>query len=541
MSARMLIVVLYVFLPLTLGVKIGFTSCYDRGWQCNNNLANDIVYTCPLDNNENVIHLKDHYTQHLTSLTVQRCKRLKVILDCSVLQRPSRLQAFKVRDCERLEFASTTTNILIQTPSEVTIENVREIVSLPRGMFKSPVTETELKCLGTTSLKKIRITDSKINIINTRAIYNVSGIMNIEFENITIVDIESQAIEATMNSHSGTFKVTSSKVDNLRSKAIAVHSNRATITDNVFNDISTKSINLTADYIHFTRNTIKDISNDGLIVKSGYTDISNNQIHTLKSNALASIKCSKKITGRKLFSFSKNSIENVETDSLFFDYQSCKSAGTPVSYRENKLNCNCRNIAFLGNAAGNAELSNSILDLASNNSCLSAPCFLPVDVVKMLLESTMCQINLDPEVMCLLYNDKKSKNNEVTDEDVTEAASTFYLIRQANVRNGDASAAITAINKDYLLNDSHMNMTNRTTIKVVFDSSKDFVETLRSTNSSRRKQVEEPKTPSRTEYTNRCVGAQCRTNAYDKQKALDFYKYVYAQLRTPKTNTDTKT
>ncbi|XP_047993944.1 uncharacterized protein LOC125232355 [Leguminivora glycinivorella] len=537
----MKVIVLYVFLPFAFGGRISFTSCHDRGWQCSNNIANDIVYTCPADNNENILHLKDHYTQHITSLTVQRCKRLKVILDCSVLQRPSRLQAFKVKDCERLEFTATTANALIQAPSEVTIENVREIISLPRGMFKSPATDTELKCLGTTNLKKIRITDSKINIINTKAISNVSGLMNIELENITIVDMESQAIEAAMNTYSGAFKLTRSRLGKLRSKAIAVRSNTATITDNVFGDIPTKSINITADYTYFTRNAIRDISNDGLIVKSGYTDISNNQIHTLKSNALASIKCSKKITGRKLFSFSKNLMENVESNSLFFDYQSCKSAGTPVSYRENKLNCNCRNIAFLGSGVGNAELTNLILDLTSNNTCLLAPCYLPVEVVKMLLESKMCQINLDPQVVCLLYNDKTSKNNEVTDEDVTEAASTFYLIRQASGRNGDASAAITAINKDDLLNDSHMNMTNRTTIKVVFDSSRDFVETLRSTSSSRRRQAQEPKTPPRTEYTNRCVGAQCRTNAYDKQKALDFYKYVYAQLRPPKTNTNTKT
>lgn len=404
-------------------------------------------------------------------------------------------------------------------------------------MFKSPVTSTELKCLGTTSLSKIRITNSKIKLINTKAIYNVTGIKAIEFDNVTINDAEIQAIEANMGFSLTAFTITNSKIDNLRSKAIAVQSKTVTISNTVFGDIPTKSVNISSDFLHFTDNTIKDVLGDGLIFKSAYTHISRNHISTLKGNALASVRCSKKITNGKEFTFSKNSIENIESGSLYFDYQSCKSAGTIVNYKENQMDCKCNNIAFLVNSNINQELNNLILDTAANNTCLSAPCSLPVDIIRMLMESNMCQINLDPRVMCLLYNDKKSKNNEVnSDEDVTEAAPTFYLMKQANGPNQDPSVAMTTINKDELLNDRHLNMTNRTVIKVVFDSSKDFVETLRSTSNSRKRPVEEPKSPPKTEYTNRCVGAQCRTNAYDKQKALDFYKYVYAQLRPPKIN-----
>ncbi|XP_073950323.1 uncharacterized protein [Choristoneura fumiferana] len=528
-------VVLLILLPFVVGIRINFTSCQNAGWKCANNLPNEIIYTCSSDTSDYVIHLKDYYTDHITSLTVQQCKKIKIILDCSILQRPSRLQAFRVNSCATVEFGSLASNSLLQTPPEVTIDNVQEIISLPRGMFKSPVTNTELKCLGTTSLSKIRIANSKIKLINTKAIYNVTGIRNIEFENVTINDAEIQAIEANMGFSLTAFTITNSKIDNLRSKAIAVQSRTVTMSNTVFGDIPTKSVNISSDFLHFTDNSIKDVFSDGFIFKSVYTYISRNHIRSLKGNALASVRCSKKMTNGKQFSFSKNSIENIGSGSLYFDYQSCKSAGTIVNYKDNQIDCKCHNIAFLVSSNVNQELNNLILDTPANNTCLAAPCSLPVDIIRMLMESNMCQINLDPRVMCLLYNDKKSKNNEVnTEEDVTEAAPTFYLIRQANGPNGDPSAAMTAINKDDLLNDSHLNMTNRTTIKVVFDSSKDFVETLRSTSNSRKRPVEEPKSPPKTEYTNRCVGTQCRTNAYDKQKALDFYKYVYAQLRPPK-------
>lgn len=424
---------------------------------------------------------------------------------------------------------------LLQTPPEVTINNVKEVISLPRNIFKSPSTATELKCLGDITLKKIRVTNSKINSINSKAIYNVTGIKSIEFDNVTITDVLNQAIEAIMGTDS-IFTITNSRIENVQLKGITVQTTSATISESVFNDIIDVAVNITADNLHIIGNKFKEIHANGLVLKSVNTDITQNEITKLKTNALNSIKCLGKRTSKNQFSFHQNRIENVEPRSTTFDYASCKTSGTTVAFTRNEMDCKCRNIGFLNN---NSELNNIILDTSNNNTCISAPCSLPLDVVKILQDSDMCQLTLDPQVMCLLYSDKH--NNEVTtDEDVTEPAPTFYLIRQANSPNGDASAAMTAVDKDDLLKDTHLNMTNRTAIKVVFDSSKDFVETLRSTSSSRKRPAEEPKSPPE-EYINRCVGAQCRNNvAYDKQKALDFYKYVYAQLRPPRQNDNKK-
>lgn len=388
-------------------------------------------------------------------------------------------------------------------------------------------------------MKKILITNSKINSINTRAIYNVTGIKSIKFDNVTITDVRNQAIETFMGIDT-IFTITNSRIENLEFKGITVQSASVTISENTFNDITGGAVNITADNLHIVGNKFKEIRAGGLIMKSLNTDIIQNEITKLKTNALNSVKCIRKRGNKKQFSFSRNRIENVEPHSTTFDFASCKFAGTTVTFTNNKMDCKCRNIAFLNTVTANTELHNMILDPSNNNTCLSAPCTLPVDIVKILLESDMCQLTLDPQVMCLLYSDKH--NNEVTtDEDVTEPAPTFYLIRQANSPNGDASAAMTALDKDDLLKDTHLNMTNRTAIKVVFDSSKDFVETLRSTSSSHKRPPEEPKSTPREEYVNRCVGAQCRNNAaYDKQKALDFYKYVYAQLRPPRLNDNKK-
>ncbi|XP_035449275.2 uncharacterized protein LOC118275430 [Spodoptera frugiperda] len=526
------IVLFAVLVQSALSIRINFTSCQDPEWACLNNLPNELVYSCGASNDDYIIHLKDYYTDHITSVTVQNCRDLRVVLDCPLLQRTSQLQRFKVKDCERLEFVSLSTTSLLQTPPEVTIDNVREVISLPRKIFKSPSTTTEQKCLGASTLKKIRVTNSKINSINTRAIHNVTGIKSIEFDNVTITDVRSQAIEAIMGPDS-MFTITNSRIGNIEFKGITVQSTSASLTESTFNDIIGGAVNITADSLRITGNSFKEIRANGLVLKSVNTDILQNDITRLKTSALNSIKCLRKRSSNKQFNFAQNRIANIEPHSTTFDFGSCKTAGTAVTFTSNKMDCQCRNIAFLNTIS---ELNNMILDSTNNNTCLFAPCTLPVDVVKILQENEMCNLILDPRVMCLMYSDKHNNNEVTTDEDVTEPAPTFYLIRQANSPNGDASAAMTAVNKDDLLKDTHLNMTNRTAIKVVFDSSKDFVETLRSTSSSRKRPVEETKSPPE-EYVNRCVGAQCRNNvAYDRQKALDFYKYVYAQLRPPRQN-----
>lgn len=367
----------------------------------------------------------------------------------------------------------------------------------------------------------------------------MTDIKSIEFENVTITTIQTFGIEAIMNTDSTVFKIIDTQIDNIECKAVTVHSAAVTISESNFGDVNTNSINITCDYLQIIGNAFKQINAFGLTVKSVNTDIKRNDIVTLKANALSNIKCARKSTSKKQFNFCYNRVENVEPYSLIFDYTSCKSAGTAVVFSDNKIDCRCQNIAFLNSAISNVDLNSMVLDVSSNNTCLSAPCVLPLDIVKLLLESDMCQLNLDPQVMCLLYSDKHANNEVTTDEEVTEPAPTFYLIRQANSPNGVAS--MTAVNKDDLLRDSNLNMTNRTAIKVVFDSSRDFVETLRSTGTSRKKPAEEPKTPPNDEYINRCVGPHCRNNvAYDKQKALDFYKYVYAQLRQPRQNDNKK-
>lgn len=450
-------------------------------------------------------------------------------MDCPILQRPSQLQRFKVKDCDRLEFVSLSSNSLLQTPPEVTLENVREIVSFPKKLFKSPVTATELKCLGSTALKKIRVVNSKINSIKTRAIYNVTGMKSIEFENVTISDIESQGIEALMNDNT-VFSILNSNIENVDFKGITIKTTSATISDNQFNEMFANALNITSDYVRIIGNTFNEIN--GLILKAVSIDISNNIINLLKSNAFTNVKCLRRINIKRQFSFTKNTVKNVESRSLIFDYASCKTAGATVAFNQNTIDCKCRNIEFLNTGTSNRELNNLILDMASNNTCLNVPCSLPVEVVKLLMESSMCHLSLDAKVMCLLYNDRHAKNNEVTtDEDITIPAPTFYLIRPANSPKGDASA-ITAIDKDDLLKDSHLNMTNRTTVKIVFDSTRDFVETLRSTSTTNRKVIEEHKNPPKEDFVNNCVGHNCHVS-FDKQKALDFYKYVYAQLRSP--------
>ncbi|XP_045777066.1 uncharacterized protein LOC123875339 [Maniola jurtina] len=528
---------LTVLIPFTIGVRINFTNCHYPEWSCTNNVPNEIVYTCSaVRSSDFIIHLKDFYTDQIHSITVQNCRDLRVVLDCPILQRASRLQKLIIKDCDRLEFISLSSNSLLQTPPEVRIENVREIVSFPRNIFKSPNTNTELKCMGAASFKKLHVINSKINSINTRAIYNVSGIKSVEFENVTITDIQTEGIEAFMGSNNTLFSIINSKFENMDFKAITVQSFTVKISSNVFADVIANVMNISSDNLFLVSNKFKEVCANGITTNSVNTEISDNTFESIKSNAVANVRCSKKRSNKKYINFSRNTFKNVEPYSLYFDHASCKSAGTQITFRENKIDCRCRNISFLNSATYN-EQNNLILNLANNNTCLVTHCILPVEVVKLLLELDMCHLNLDPQVMCLLYNDKQSSNNNnnevTTDDEVTEPAPTFYLIRQANSLSSDTGAAMTAIDKDDLLKDSHLNLTNRTLIKFVFDSSKDFVETLRSTSRTRNRPTE--KAPPKEEYVSHCIGTQCRNdNVYNRQRALDFYKYVYAQLRTPR-------
>lgn len=400
-------------------------------------------------------------------------------------------------------------------------------------MFKNPSSINELKCAGSPTLKKIRIVNSVINSINTNAIRNVTEIKVIEFENVTIDNIESYAIDAKMGENA-VLSIQNSNVVTLDYNSINVQTAIATFSKNTFGDFTGRTINITADNLYVTGNTFKEISANGFILKAGNFDFINNEIDKVLRNGFNSIKCASKDTSR-MFKFSKNIIRTIAPHSLLIDYTSCRSIGTTVIFSNNQIDCKCRNIAFLKTGPIDTEYSNLILDVKSNNTCISAPCILPVEIIKKLIDSNMCELKLDAQLMCLLYNDKQQHNEVTTDDYIIEPTSTIYVVRRANSQNGDTSAAITDIDQNKLTN-NQLNRMNKTTVKGVFDSLNDFVETLRNTNYQRT--TSETKT-SVSEYTNRCVGSQCR-NDYDRQKALDFYKYVYAQIRSPKTTENKK-
>lgn len=401
-------------------------------------------------------------------------------------------------------------------------------------MFKNPSSINELKCTGSPTLKKIRVVNSKINSVNTNAIHNVTGIKIIEFENLTIANIQSQAIDAVMGDNA-VFLIQNINVDTLDYNSINVQTTTATLSQSTFGDLTGRTINITADNLYITGNIFKEISANGLILKAGTIELINNKIDTVLRNAFNSVKCARKDTTRRL-NFSNNKIRSIAPNSLLIDFASCKSIGTTVIFSNNQIDCKCRNAAFLKTGPINTEYSNLIFELASNNTCISAPCLLPVEIIKNLIDSNMCQLKLDAQVMCLLYNDRQTNNEVTTDEYIIEPTSTFYMVGHANSQNGDTSAAMTAIDQNMLTN-NQLNRMNKTTVKVVFDSSNDFVETLRSTNHQR----PTPDTKiSASEYTSQCVGSQCRNIGYERQKAFDFYKFVYAQLRPPKTTENKK-
>lgn len=391
-------------------------------------------------------------------------------------------------------------------------------------MFKNPSSINELKCTGSPTLNKIRVVNSKINSIDSYAIHNVTGIKNIEFENVTIANIQNQAIAAIMGDNS-IFSIQNSNVVSLDYSSISVQTTTATLSLNTFGDLTGRTVNITADNIYVTGNTFKEISANGLVIKAGKIEINNNKFDAILRHAFSSVKCARKGTTKR-FNFLNNKIKSIAPFSLLIDFNSCKSIGTTVTFSNNQIDCKCRNAAFLKTGPINTEYSNLIFEASSNNTCISAPCLLPVEIIKKLIDENMCQLKLDAQVMCLLYNDRKTNNEVTTDEYVVEPTSTFYVVGHANSQNGDASAALTAIDQN-MLKDNQLNRMNKTTIKVVFDSSNDFVETLRSTNHQR------PTTDTKT-TANECVGSQCRNSVYERQKALDFYKFVYAQLRPPK-------
>lgn len=472
---------------------------------------------------------------------MQGCKDLTVVLDCPILQRTSRLQHFIVKDCDKLAFISLSSNSLLQIPPELTIDNVKEIVALPSGFIKTPKGNTERKCTGNSVLKALHVKNSKITTIAEKAIENVTGMRMIEFHNVSITQIESHAINAQMGYENTIFIINNCKIDNMDTKAFTIQSKTTTISSNTFNNLNFNTINITSDVLQIQDNAMKTVKAHAFTTKSSMTDITGNDINLLQTNALANMRCAKKRCNKRHFNVISNTIKNIEPHSLLFDYTTCKSSTSPISFSSNKIDCHCQNIAFLYNTPSNGsnDLKNMILNVKNNNTCISAPCILPVEIVKTLMDNDMCGVDPNLQVKCLLYNDRStSPIVEGKDEEATEQAPTFYLIRQANTEG--ASAAMTAIDKNNIFLDSHLNMTNRTTIQVEFDSSKDFVENLRNTNASH-------KTPSQLNLTihenthNRCSGSQCKNAvAYDRQKALDFYKYVYAQLRPPRDSKNNK-
>lgn len=409
---------------------------------------------------------------------------------------------------------------LIQTPPTLTIKDVKEINALPNGFISTSESETAMRCSGGVH-KSLVIKNTKINTIENNAITNVFGV-RIEFDNVDIDVIESDAISIRMASESE-FILNNSRVDLIEANGVTVAANRTIINDNIIVTLNQHSFNLTSDETEMERNLFMEIKEYAFVIESTSIDIKDNVISNLRRDALSAIKC-RNNSSNGYINFTNNKIHRMEPYSLLFDYNSCKNVNAVIAFTNNKLNCNCQHAAYLlANEVGEkTELKAMILDNKNNNTCLSAPCYLPLEIIKTLVDGDMCRLNLNDQIKCLLYNDNNTIINSPYSDEETSTTLSFYIIRQAN----EVSDNLSTTDLDNIIKDGKINITNRTIVKVAFDPVRGFIESLRNTNVSSKTEPENNDTEMYEPANNRGrVEDQHKYNfEKDREKASNFYK-----------------
>lgn len=249
------------------------------------------------------------------------------------------------------------------------------------------------------------------------------------------------------------------------------------------------------------------------------------------------------------------------------------------------------------------ELNDKLLSLDNNNTCLDSPCYLPLSIIKIVIVNNMCHLAAEARMMCYLYYDKTIHNISAQELELnshykkqtglsnlenynlnlgglelnaTEPAPAFYVIKpriapKHNLTNREDLPTSDDLNdsrdtqgklENITLQDSSVNKSNvssqqRDVIDARVMGLVSYMRTLNISNATIDKIINrhnnstfasqrEPQTSSlgdSFQSISKCFDKEsCSKYVQEnKQKALDFYKYLYSQLRPVRYNPQQQT
>lgn len=244
------------------------------------------------------------------------------------------------------------------------------------------------------------------------------------------------------------------------------------------------------------------------------------------------------------------------------------------------------------------ELNDKLLSLDNNNTCLDSPCYLPLSIIKIVIVNNMCHLAAEARMMCYLYYDKTIRNISAQELElnshykkqtglsnlenydlnlggfelnVTEPAPAFYVIKPRTVSRHNLTSREELPTRDGLnesrntqgkleniaLQDSSVDKRNvssqqRDIIDGRIMGLVSYMRTLNISNATIDKILNKdnnstPASQREPHASSEGVNFQSISKCFDKescsryvqenkQRALDFYKYLYSQLRPVKYN-----
>lgn len=422
-------------------------------------------------------------------------------------------------------------------------------------------------------IKEFVFENITVRTIKERAFNNivmgVDGVFLIKDSNIYILG--SNAV----NVNSGKFIFSQNEVNELHSNGLNITAEQVIIQRNNFSLIKPEAFGIVSNCVEITYNDFDLIKTSAFMnVK---TDCRNKlSQYTFSYNKVRNVEIGSLYFDRSTFESSDKQMD------MQHNMINCVCSRLAWLYF----------YPYLGDAFNIVtELNDKLLSPDNNNTCLDSPCYLPLSIIKIVIVNNMCHLAAETRMMCYLYYDKTIHNISAQELElnshykkqtglsnlenydlnlgglelnVTEPAPAFYVIKPTS-RHNLTSREKLRIPDDFnelhdtqgkleniALQDSSVNKSNSSSkqrdiidgriiglvsyIRTLNISNVTIDKILNKDNNSTPASQREPQVSSEGVHfqsTSKCFDKEScsRYVQENKQKALDFYKYIYSQLR----------
>ncbi|XP_067002660.2 uncharacterized protein [Anabrus simplex] len=377
-----------------------FSKCESNGWSCVNQRGTlDVLYQCTNETGWEVAvgELPLNLPRKAQSLTIQNCQEVKLTFE----KFPDyTLRFLAIKNIGNLTVTPTTTNFSL--PQRIIFENINSILSLRSFTF-----------IG--NIESITFHNVRIMHIASEGFYHLKIRKTIRWDGVKIGLLDMNALNDIQVN--GEFLITNSHLDTLDMQSFQVKAPKVVIENSHIKDVRFYAIVVLADQFFLTNNTGFDlVMPNAFGVLAREVVIKGNSFNYLQTEALQQITpalWNEEIKGKITYTFQNNHIQVADFGSLHVNLLEYATAKATMMLGNNTFSCSCTHLGWLGLEFFEHadDFHKRLLSAEENNTCIDAPCYLPLSIMEMLVKSAnICATNHTTEELCELYQQKLKKH-----------------------------------------------------------------------------------------------------------------------------------